>query len=249
MTINILGSGTCVPSLARRACAALIRWRGCQVLLDAGPGTICQLLKLGVSIDEIDLICLSHFHLDHCAEIAPFLFASKYPEFNRDRPLTLAGGPGLSDWFERLSLAFNRSIDMPAGSFRLAELSGRGAFPFERFTVSHAPMAHKPESMGYRFTDDTGFTLVYSGDTDVTGNLVWLAGQADIFICEASRPDGQKMPGHLTPALAGEMAEQAGVGKLVLTHFYPECESVDMVAQCRKVFSGRVAAAEDLMAL
>ena len=245
----ILGSGTCVPSLTRHPCAALIHTDECTVLLDAGPGTMGQLLKLGVTIDEIDMICLSHFHLDHCAEIAPFLFATKYPGFDRTRPLTLTGGPGLTDWFERLSRAFNRSIEMPAEQFSLVEVSEDGQMDFRGLNISHIPMAHKPESMGYRFTDKTGFSLVYSGDTDVTENLVRLAAGADILICESAMPDGMKMPGHLTPALAGEMAQKAGVGKLVLTHFYPECSTVDVVAQCRKAFSGEVVAAADLMVL
>ena len=150
MQAHILGSGTCVPSLMRRPCAALIRDAGCTVLVDAGPGTMGQLLKLGVTIDEIDMICLSHFHLDHCAEVAPFLFATKYPGFDRTTPLTLTGGPGLKDWFERLSLAFNRSIDMPAQHFSLVEVSDDGQMDFQGLAISHMPMAHKPESMGYK---------------------------------------------------------------------------------------------------
>ena len=249
MKINILGSGTCVPSLERHPCAALVRTADLSVLVDAGPGTMGQLMKLGVGIDEIDVICLSHFHLDHCAEVAPFLFATKYPGFKRKRPLTLVGGPGLADWLDRLSLAFDRSIDMPEDRFSCLELSGRGETGFPGMRIAHAPMAHKPESMGYGFRDDTGFYLVYSGDTDETDSLVTLAEEADILICEAAMPDGQKVQGHLTPSLAGKMAEQAGVKQLVLTHFYPECEEVDMAAQCRQTFSGRVVAAEDLMAL
>jgi ribonuclease BN (tRNA processing enzyme) len=249
MKINILGSGTCVPSLNRKACSALIRFQETFILLDAGPGTMGQMLKLGVSIDEIDAVCLTHFHLDHCAEVAPFLFATKYPGFNRKKPLTLMGGPGLLEWFQGLSTAFNHTIDLPEKVFNSRELSGTGSFELGGLAVTHAPMAHKSESMGFRFQDSTGFSIVYSGDTDVTENLVGLAENADILICESSMPDGMKVPGHLTPSLAGEMAGKAGVGTLVLTHFYPECETVDVKAQCMKSFNGPVIAAEDLMAL
>ncbi len=249
MKINILGSGTCVPSLYRRPCSALIKAGGTSILVDAGPGIMGQLMKLGGSIDEIDVLCLSHFHLDHCAEVAPFLFATKYPGFNRKTPLTLMGGPGLVDWFDRLSAAFNRTIDLPGDWFSCVELSGTGGLDFPGVRIAHAPMAHKPESMGYRFTDDTGFSLVYSGDTDETDTLVTLAERADILICEAAMPDELKVPGHLTPCLAGKAAEQAGAKQLILTHFYPECEDVDMTAQCRQTFSGKIVAAEDLMKL
>ena len=55
------------------------------------------------------------------------------------------------------------------------------------------------------------------------------------------------MTGHLTPSLAGEIASAARVKKLVLTHFYPECDRADISDQCRKTYSGPLILAEDLM--
>ena len=249
MDIIILGSGTCVPSLERQPCSVLIRHRGFVILVDAGPGILGQVLKAGLGIDDIDAVFLSHFHLDHCADLAPFLFATKYPEFTRSKPLLLAGGPGLSRWFDGLRQVFGHSIDLPDGYFECRELAAEGQIVLPGIAVAYAPMAHKPESLGYRFCDSTGFSLVYSGDTDVTDALVTLASGADILICEAATPDAMKAPGHLTPALAGELARKAGVGQLVLTHFYPACQGVDMAAQAGQNFSGEIIAAEDLMAL
>ena len=51
----------------------------------------------------------------------------------------------------------------------------------------------------------------------------------------------------LTPSLAGEIATQANVRKLVLTHFYPECDHVDIEMECRKTYTGPLVLAEDLM--
>jgi len=90
-------------------------------------------------------------------------------------------------------------------------------------------------------------TVVYSGDTDASENLITLARDADLLICESALPDELKTEGHLTPSLAGKMAQQAGVKKLVLTHFYPECDKVDIRQQCAKTFSGEIILAKDLM--
>jgi ribonuclease BN (tRNA processing enzyme) len=49
--------------------------------------------------------------------------------------------------------------------------------------------------------------------------------------------------------MAGEIASRAGVRKLVLTHFYPDCEDVDIRQECRKTYSGPLLLAEDLMAV
>lgn len=249
MVINILGSGTCVPRLDRYPCAILIRFKTRVVLVDAGPGIMGQLLKLGVEPDDIDAIFLSHFHLDHCADLAPLLFAAKYPEFTRTKKLTLAGGPGLNAWYKGVNHTFGQTLDMPEKYFECIEVSGRGQFALHGIEVTHMPMAHKPESTGYRFTDPSGFSLVYSGDTDVTQNLIRLAENAHILICESAMPDGMKVPGHLTPSLAGEMAQSAGVKLLVLTHLYPACDTVDIAAQARTTFKGNVRVAQDLMTL
>ena len=78
-------------------------------------------------------------------------------------------------------------------------------------------------------------------------NLVTLAKETDVLICESALPDEMKVPGHLTPSLAGQIATRARVKKLVLTHFYPECDTVDVSAQCRKAYQGPLILAEDLL--
>ena len=78
-------------------------------------------------------------------------------------------------------------------------------------------------------------------------NLVALATGADLLVCEAAMPDALKVPGHLTPSLAGDLAARAKVKKLVLTHLYPECDQFDIAAQCRRTYPGPLVIAEDLM--
>jgi ribonuclease BN (tRNA processing enzyme) len=254
MRVTILGSGTCVPSLERRPCSILVQCGGVNILIDAGPGVIGQLLKAGVNINAIDLILLSHFHLDHCADVAPILFAMKYAGLDQSRQLILAGGTGLNDHLARLNHAHGQTIDITDMNIQTIELAQKGlfntmldrSFPVK---ISYAPTAHKPESRAYRLVDATGKSLVYSGDTDVCDALSVLAHQADIFICEASFPDEHKASGHLTPGLAGEIASNAGVKRLVLTHFYPACDHIDVHAQCRRTFDGAIILASDLLCL
>ncbi len=118
---------------------------------------------------------------------------------------------------------------------------------FTDFSVAALPVAHNPESLAYKITGTDGKTVVYSGDTDFSDNLIELARGADLLICEAAFPAEYKVPGHLTPPEAGLIATRAGVHSLVLTHLYPECDQVDMIAQCRQNWSGPLALAEDLM--
>jgi len=208
-----------------------------------------RMLQAGVSIDEVDAIFLSHFHLDHCAEIPPFLFATKYPGFSRQKRLTLVGGTGIKELFDNMNATFRQTIEMPESSFEIIELSDTRKSPFEinSIKIQTAKVEHKPESRAFRFTAPDGFSLVYSGDTDYSENLIDLSKQADILICESALPDGEKVPGHLTPSMAGEIAARANVKKLVLTHFYPECDAYDLKKQCETKFQGTVILAKDLL--
>jgi len=248
--LTILGSGTCVPSLERSACSALVRINDSRLLFDLGPGTMRRLLEAQTLIFEVGFVFLSHFHPDHTGELVPFLFATKYPDASRRRlPLTLVAAKGFSDFFNGLKAVYGEWIALSADLFRIVEMDprARDTRRFEDFTLTSMPVAHRSESLAYRIESAAGHSIVYSGDTDYSENLVALAAGADILVCEASLPDAMKVEGHLTPSLAGKIAARAGVGKLVLTHFYPPCETVDMAAQCRKTYTGPLVLARDLM--
>jgi ribonuclease BN (tRNA processing enzyme) len=249
-SVTILGSGTCVPSLKRSACAVLIKIGATKLLFDSGPGTMHRLLEAGIEIFDVDFIFYSHFHPDHTAELVPFIFATKYPDSNkRNALLTIGAGNGFRHFFNGLKAVYGEYVELPEGMMRIVELDNNGpdSRQFASFMVETLPMKHRQESIGYRITDSDGKSIVYSGDTDATENLVSLAAGADLLICESAMPDALKTPGHLTPSLAGDMAARAKVKKLVLTHLYPECDQVDLTAQCRRTYAGPLLIAEDLM--
>lgn len=250
LAVTILGSGTCVPSLRRSACSVLVSGAGERLLLDIGPGTMRRLTESGRSIMDVTRILLSHFHPDHSGELAPFLFASKYPyATRRQSPLTIVGGCGLGAFLEKLSSVYGHWIDLGGTPLTVVE-SGRPAsnrLQFSEFTVKTCPVVHNPESVAFRIQDHRGGSVVYTGDTDECENLVSFSRGADLLICESAFPDEGKAPGHLTPSLAGDLARRAKVKKLVLTHFYPECDRIDIERQCRSTWPGPLVLAEDLM--
>jgi len=248
--VTILGSGTCVPSLSRSACSVLIESGHTRLLLDTGPGTMRRLLETETSIFDISVIFYSHLHPDHTAELVPFLFATKYPgSHSRQKPLTIIAGKGFSRFFKGLTSVYGEWIMLGDDMFKIVELdtAGSDCLYIEGFKVASTPVEHREESLAYRITGPDKKSIVYSGDTDFSENLVSLSEGADLLICESAMPDSMKMPGHLTPSLAGEIATRAGVKKLVLTHFYPECDKSDIANECSRTYSGKIIPAEDLM--
>jgi ribonuclease BN (tRNA processing enzyme) len=250
IVITILGSGTCVPSLKRSSCSVLIQTGGLNLLFDSGPGSMRRLLEAETTIFDLNYIFYSHFHPDHTAELVPLIFATKYPDGNRRQtPLTIVASKGVADFYARLKNVYGKWIELSPDLLKFFELenTSRDSLRFKEFTVESAPVEHNEESLAYRITSSSGSSVVYSGDTDYSENLIDLSQKADVLICESALPDDMRVKGHLTPSVAGEIATRARIGKLVLTHFYPECDQVDIEQECRKTYSGPLTIAQDLL--
>jgi ribonuclease BN (tRNA processing enzyme) len=223
-----------------------------NLLFDCGPGVMRRLLEIGTTIFDISHLFISHFHPDHSGELASFLFGLKYPSPPpQQRHLTIVAGKGFATFLEGLKSVYGHWIELPPDRLTIVEMD-TGApdqHAFSTFSISTMPVAHRPESLAFRVTDSAGKVLVYSGDTDVCDSLVAIADKADVMICESAFPDGCKVDGHLTPSLAGEIAQTAGVKRLVLTHFYPDCDDVNIEKQCRNTYIRSLILAQDLMTI
>ena len=247
MELIIIGSGTGVPSLRRGSPSIAVRAAGRLLLLDLGPGTLRSMLQWGLNFNQIDILALSHCHPDHVGDLVPFLFATRYTlGYTRQEPFWLLAAQGFARFMERLREAFGDWIEPPEGLMQLRELApgDPDVARWEGLTIKSAPTNHIEGSLAFRI-EAGNRALVYSGDTDHSDSLVDLARGADLLVLEAANPF--KVPGHLTPAEAGRLAARAGVPRLLLTHFYPPCDTVDVVALAAQEFSGEIIRAEDGM--
>ena len=241
----VIGSGTGVPSLRRGSPALAVRVAGRVLLLDLGAGTLRSMLRQGLNFNQIDILALSHRHPDHVGDLVPFLFATRYAlGYTRRQPFWLLAARGFAGFLERLKSAFGDWLEPPAGLLQLRELSpdGPDEAAWEGLRIKSAPTNHIDGSLAFRLEAGSR-SLVYSGDTDESDSLVALAQGADLLALEAANPI--KIPGHLTPTEAGRLAARAGVRRLLLTHFYPPCDEVDVVALAAREFSGEILRAED----
>ena len=111
-------------------------------------------------------------------------------------------------------------------------------------TLSVVPrlVCHPTESYGMRFTDPSGATFVYSGDTGYCDALIELARDADVFLCEASWTHSADRPPklHLSGTEAGCAARNAGVRELLLTHIPPWTSREDIISEAKAEFDGPV---------
>jgi ribonuclease BN (tRNA processing enzyme) len=225
----------------------MVRHGGCTLLVDAGLGTLQKLAALGVSLAEPDVVAFTHLHLDHTAELAPMLFSIKNTGIGRRKPLSLLGAPGFREFYGKLRRTYGNWVEGGDYPLLVEEITDRPV-SLGSLVLTAVPVLHTPQSIAFRVEDpETGKVIAFSGDTAVCPGLVTAARDADVAVFECSFPNERRVEGHLTPGEAGEVANAAKVKRLVLTHFYPECEGADILGQCRETYSGEIILAEDLL--
>lgn len=135
----------------------------------------------------------------------------------------------------------------------------------ERVRVTSVLVDHPPVvgAFAYRF-DGLGRSIVISGDTAPSRNLVKLANGADVLVHSEMYPGGidrlvARVPNaamlkasilaHQTFAeQAGRVAQDAGVRILVLSHFVPPDNRRSDVGRCSRIhFQGAVIVGKDLL--
>lgn len=250
---RVIFLGTGDPLNGERAQSSLaVPLPGGEVMLvDVSSGTVLlrQLEEANVALESVRHLFVTHRHFDHAGGLAPLLISlAASPEASitiHALPETLAALrglleltiPGVEGWLgERLSW----SRLAPGQSARVQDAQ---VTPFE--------VDHGIECVGFRISQGPS-TLVYAADTRPSQNVVRYAEGADLLIHEAYGPEaGAERAhafGHSTAAEAGEVAREAGVGRLVLTHFRASrfVDPADLVAEASSAFGGPVEAARDL---
>jgi len=246
----ILGSGTSVPLNYRASPSLAFFIEDNIILFDLGSGTLRQLSKIGISHERINYIFLSHFHPDHTADLIHLLFATKYPPSYKKRgPFVISGSRGLSKFISRLQEAYDHWLTLPSEIMKIDEFDTQETVErdYPGFKIITRPVNHTPNSLAYRLESRSGKSVVYSGDTGFCEEIIDLAKGADFLILECSFPDEKEVEFHLTPSQACRIATLAGINRLLLIHFYPECLATDITAQCRKSYRGELILGSDFL--
>ena len=237
MRLTIVGCAGSFPGPDSPASCYLVEAEGFRLVLDLGSGALGTLQRFA-RLDDIDAICLSHQHADHCLDMCGYSVArTHHPQGPRPRiPVygpartaeRLARGLGL-DPGTSMTDAFD-FVTLTPGTIEIGPL---------RVTVEH--VNHPVETFGFRL-EHGGGAICYSADTGPSEALVALARGADALLCEASFVDGPGLPGnlHLTARQAAEHAAAAGAGQLVLTHLVAWNDRERTAQEAAPAFGGQI---------
>lgn len=218
MKLKVLGTGTSIPELQRLSSSYLLQEEGHKVLIDIGPAVVRRLLETGFTVNDIDTIVVTHFHVDHVADLATFLFAANYGLAARVAPLTIVGGAGIHRFVGRLCKIYPwiepNAYELTVLSLAADELTERGPFRLKTVRVKH-----NRESIAARF--ETSHSITFTGDTDYSRNLVRLAKGTDLLVTECSFPE-RKVKGHLNLETLEKIVTAAMPKRVLVSHQYPE---------------------------
>ncbi len=203
------------------------------ILLDCGPGVLANFQQYVGRLSMIRFVALSHLHFDHMADMTVLRYAVSPDQRYRVLP------PKVQVYAPATPQAEHDLLNYKEAMFATAVSHGDsiavGTMKITFFQVCHPVTTH-----GIRIQTPSGI-IAYSGDTCPCEGLIEAAKGADIFICEASATEEDRefaAQRHLTARQAGEVAKEAGVKRLLLTHIWPLYDEMTLLEECREVFPG-----------
>ena len=208
----MLGAGEAFDETLGNTCA-LVNSES-TVLIDCGYAAPFQVWRHDASAELIDAIYISHAHADHYFGL-PALLTRMWEE-GRKKPLTLISQKHvLEQIWQLLELGYagiRKRFEFPIETL---EASPRADVSYHEYLMRFAPTTHSVTNLAVRM-ETAGRSFCYSGDGMFTDESRALFSGAGLLLHETFA--FRQLPVHADIPRLLEMAEEAGVKHLVLTH-------------------------------
>ena len=270
-TVTLLGTGSPQPRVDRFGPSILVEAGKEKLLFDCGRGATQRIEQHQVLFADVDALFLTHLHSDHVVGI-PDLWLTGWLR-GRKVPLRVWGPQGTKEMMSSLEQAYQfdihirRDVDekLPSQGVVVVAKDIEQGVVYEHagikvtaFAVDHGLV--KP-ALGYRI-DYAGHSVVVSGDTRFSENLIRFAKGTDVLIHEVIDPDAfrlrnpaisaERVQGivahHTTPEQAGKIFVEVKPKLAVYSHIVPG-DTTDLIPLTRKTYSGPLEVGEDLMSI
>ncbi|HJO38074.1 MAG: MBL fold metallo-hydrolase [Vicinamibacterales bacterium] len=271
LAVQVLGSGGPFPRDGRASSSYLIWIDGrARLLVDAGGGASVRFGEAGARIEDLSLLAISHFHPDHVSDVPALLWVS---QLFRTASLPFAGPSG-NNAFPAVDTFLDRLFGDTAGAFPvLSRTVGGGnsgvarpeptvvfASPALSVTAQGVPHTNAP-TVAYRAEVGEASVVFSSDQTGADPRFIEFARDATVLVMHLAVAEATDGPIHARPSVVGQIARDAGVGTLILSHFmgvepeHPGHEGFSLadqaanVAIVRRAFEGDLVLADDLLCL
>ena len=279
--IFVLGAGTPTPTPSRFGTSHVLQLGDEYIMFDCGPAATHKLVKAGLFPTQISHLFFSHHHFDHDVDYPCFLLTRWDQSIGVEKELEVFGptlteqlthrlmdedeGAFAHDWIARINgpgsqrVFVNRDGTLPRKppSVKARDIAPGKVYSGKDWEVTAAVAEHAQpwlDCLAYR-VDTADGSFVFTGDTARCQSVADLARDADVMLCccwdDQDRMEQNGELGICGTVDAAEMAQEAGVKKLVLVHVGPElAKHGDMekgIGDVRRVYDGEVVFAEELM--
>ncbi|MHA1574334.1 MAG: MBL fold metallo-hydrolase [Alphaproteobacteria bacterium] len=245
MQISIVGCGDAFGAGGRLQTSFYVRSGASRFLIDCGATTLVGMRRLGISLDEVDTVFITHLHGDHFGGLPWLLLDAKYMS-GRPRPLIVVGPKEIEARFVALAEALYPNSSRAERTFDLVFVEYETGQPLEVGSVTVTPFeVHHPSGAtpyALRFNVD-GKVIAFTGDTGWIETLFDVARGADLFITECFQYD-ETLPIHLDYKTIDANYDKLGAKQILLTHM-----GEGMLAELEKVDASRYMISEDGMIL
>jgi ribonuclease Z len=287
----LTGTGTPLADIKRAGPSVAVQAGNKLFIVDTGDGSARNLQGAGLTIGKVDAVFITHFHSDHIGGLGETML-QRWANGGHSDQLPIYGPVGISIVVEGFKIAYAQDKGYriahhgektmpPSGEggkaieFDLGRNPMAGKIIYEKegvkitaFNVDHAPVY---PAVGYKF-EYKGRSIVISGDTAYTENLVEQSKGVDLLICEALNQElvniinqNATLTGnarvekitkdiltyHISPEQAAKVAVKADVRHLTLTHIIPPLPSTLLhnafLGDAKKIYKGKIDIARDGM--
>ncbi|MCP4176303.1 MAG: MBL fold metallo-hydrolase [bacterium] len=271
-----VGTGSPIYSENRVRPCTVIQYSGNYIVVDSGDGSLNSMEKSRLPLRKITGIFYTHHHLDHNADAIPLLIQSR---LRGSEALIVGPSVPSTKKFVDFILSFYkddiiyrcRKTGTSYEKFcdiKVKEISKPTEFDLGKMKVSTTDVVHTIPTYAYRFDYD-GKSIVVSGDTSYSKNLITLSKNADILVMDSGgikyektgrgkRRQNKKRKrstvnnqnankAHSSLKEVAVMAEKSNVKTLILTHFRPgKIDSAETLKEIKKYYHGKVIFASDM---
>ena len=253
LELVVLGSGG--PGATGRASSSYVVLIDGEprILVDAGSGAFVRMGESKLSLDSLDVILLTHLHIDHAAELPGIIKARAvaaagpisfkvYGPPGRQAHGDIPAFPSTTRFIELLfgpqgAFAYLKDFAAPI-TFKVTDLAGSGSstvsstvMSSDGVTIRAIPGHHGDAPAVIYRIDYRGRSIVFSGDIDPVGlpALGAISQRADLLVFNAVVLDPPASPAvlyglHSPPKAIAAVAAEAHVGTLLMSHLSPAVE-------------------------
>ena len=275
-TVQILGSAGpfLTPD---RASSSYLLWVGgkARILVDMGGGAYLRFGQSKAKLSDLAMVGVSHMHPDHVSDLPALLWLSHrmrkkpLPIFGPSAGKGVPSDRGI-DYAPDFPTFLSRLFDAKTGAFMvmggtlgtkkrngvLLEVGVIDVLQTEpqpvfegiglEVTAIGIPHANMP-TLAYRAQTSDGSVVFSSDQTGTNPAFVDFARNANVLIMHMQIPVGAKNVLHAAPAVIGRVAQEAQVGRLIVSHIGPRGAKLKAaVAEIKKSYKGPVTVGADL---